>query len=267
MGFRLTSGALQLVMSFLSRWVRRKTLLGLGMVWQCIANYFVSLSHTYENILVGRIMSGVGASPQHPIGTSYIAEISSRNRIGRALGTNLAAAHIGSFMAPFVGSFLLAALGWRTTILIFSIPGVVVGVGFLLMSQSARSDEHSERSSISAMFLEAVMAFRVGANDFLPSYFVDNLGMTLFESGLVFAIFVLSGVPSPYLLGFLSDRFGRRKTVILVNGCDGRSMVSSSVCNAHNSASGRSTTDWIPESERWWSHSSVCGRLDPCERS
>jgi sugar phosphate permease len=44
MGYRLTSGAFQLIMGFLGRFVRRKILLGFGMIWQSVANSFMGLS-------------------------------------------------------------------------------------------------------------------------------------------------------------------------------------------------------------------------------
>ena len=139
MGYHLSSGALQLLMGFLGRFVRRKILLGFGMIWQSITNSFISIAQGFEHILLSRTLAGIGSSPQHPTGASYIAESFSKDKLGRALGANIAAAQVGSFITPFVGSLLLSWLGWRATILVFSLPALVVGFAFLFVAESKRS--------------------------------------------------------------------------------------------------------------------------------
>jgi len=232
MGYRLTGGALQLVMGFLGRFVRRKILLGLGMIWQCTANTTVAFGQRFEHIFTSRSLAGVGSSPQHPTSAAYIAETFSKERIGRALGINIAAAMAGSFLAPFLGTLVLTTAGWRNTILAFSVPGFLVGIAFLFMREAKRPQEWSgvstfsylymglhevltNRTVVAVMILEAVMAFRMGARDFLPSFFIRDLGMTVFESGIVFTVFVAVGVPAPYFWGYLSDRLEKRKVIVL----------------------------------------------------
>lgn len=235
MGYRLSSGALQLLMGFLGRFVRRKVLLGFGMIWQSVTNSFVSFSQGFEHVLVNRMLAGVGSSPQHPTGASYIAENFSKNQLGRALGVNIAAAQVGSFITPFIGSLLLSSLGWRTTILAFSIPGLVIGFAFLFIVEPKRSREWSGTSSLgmllkglkmvlsdrivlTVMTVEMVMAFRIGARDFIPSYLVRDLGMAPLEVGVLFAIFIGAGIPAPYFWGYLSDKVERRKVVMFAMG-------------------------------------------------
>jgi len=235
MGYRLSSGALQLLMGFLGRFVRRKILLGFGMIWQSIANSFISISQGFEHILLNRTLAGVGSSPQHPTGASYIAENFSKNQLGRALGANIAAAQVGSFVTPFIGSLLLSWLGWRATILAFSVPGLVIGFAFLFIAEPKRSREWSGTSSLrlllkglkvvlsdrivlTVMVVEMVMAFRIGARDFIPSYLIRDLGIAPLEVGVLFAIFVGAGIPAPYVWGYLSDRVERRKVVMFAMG-------------------------------------------------
>ena len=235
MGYRLSSSALQLLMGFLGRFVRRKILLGFGMIWQSVANSFISISQGFEHILLNRTLAGVGSSPQHPTGASYIAENFSKNQLGRALGANIAAAQVGSFITPFIGSLLLSWLGWRATILAFSVPGLVIGFAFLFIAEAKRSREWSGTSSLrlllkglkvvlsdrivlTVMIVEMVMAFRIGARDFIPSYLIRDLGIAPLEVGVLFAIFVGAGIPAPYVWGYLSDRVERRKVVMSAMG-------------------------------------------------
>jgi FSR family fosmidomycin resistance protein-like MFS transporter len=235
MGYRLSSGALQIIMGFLGRYMKRKILLAFGMLWQSIANSFGSISNGFEGLFVSRTLAGIGSSPQHPTGAAYITENFSRERLGRALGTNITAAQFGTFITPFIGSLLLSILGWRITILAFSIPGILVGIAFLFIAESKRSGDWKGLSSMAflwdglrevlhnktvlvVMIVEMVMAFRAGARDFIPSYLVQDLTMSSLEAGVLFTVFMGSGLPAPYIWGYLSDRFERRKVLMLTMG-------------------------------------------------
>ena len=218
-------------MGFLGRFVRRKTLLGFGMIWQSIANSFAAISRGFGQILTSRTLAGVGSSPQHPTGASYIAETFSKRKVGRALGLNIVAAQVGSLVAPLAGSLLVLSLGWRTTLLAFSIPGMLVGIMFLFVAESKRSQKWSGISSLRLLFREArgvlsnktvlavmvvqtVMAFRTGARDFLPSYFTRDLGITSLGAGILFTVLLTAGLPAPYFWGYVSDKLERRKVLM-----------------------------------------------------
>ncbi len=235
MGYRLSAGALQLLMGFLGRFVRRKFLLGFAMMWQCVFNLLTSFAQGFDQVFLSRTLAGVGSSPQHPTGASYIAENIPKVKRGRAMGMNNVAGQIGNFATPLLGSLILVTVGWRNTMLLFSIPGVLVGVFFLLVKEPRHSEQWSGTQSLSVLFrgvrdvlsnkaviavmiLETVMAFRMGARDFLPSYFVESLKMGSLDAGIVFTLFVASGVPAPYLWGFLSDKLGRMKVLIFAMG-------------------------------------------------
>ena len=233
MGYRLSSGALQLVMGFLGRFVRRKMLLGFGMIWQSLINVFTSLSSQFMHLFLGRVFAGVGASPQHPTGAAYIAETFPAHQVGRAMGINVTAAQLGRFLAPVIGTMLLPLVGWRTAIMAFSLPGLLVGLAFLFIKEAPRSGQESGRSRLTTLadgvrevfrnrtvlmilVLETVMAFRAGASDFIPTYMIRDVGLPALEVGVIFTVFLGSGIPAPYFWGFLSDRFNRRNIIMLV---------------------------------------------------
>jgi len=76
----------------------------------------------------------------------------------------------------------------------------------------------SDRIVLTVMIVEMVMAFRIGARDFVPSYLVRDLGMASLEVGVLFAIFIGAGIPAPYFWGYLSDKVERRKAVMFAMG-------------------------------------------------
>jgi MFS family permease len=235
MGYRLTSGAFQLLMGFMGRFYQRKLLLGVGMIWQAISNAFLGFSTGFNQMLTSRSLAGIGASPQHPTGSAYIAETFKSRDLGRALGINIGAAGLGRFMAPLAASLLIPLIGWKPTLLCFSALGLIVGTGFLLIKEPKRPGIWSGTSSLRdlatgvraifhdrlvviVLIVETVMAFRIGISDFLPTYFTEALGMSSSYAGLLFTGFLVSGLPAPYIWGLLSDRLERRFVVMLAMG-------------------------------------------------
>jgi MFS family permease len=235
MGYRLSSGSLQIIMGFLGRFVKKKILLGFGMIWQSVGNALTTICPGFGGIFITRTLAGIGASPQHPTGAAFIAENFPKNRLGRAMGLNLTAAQAGRFIAPLIGSLVLMSIGWRATLLAFSIPGFVVGILFLFIAESKRSGDRTgqftlrvlvdemrkvlrNRTIVMVMVVEATMAFRMGASDFIPSYLVKDLNMTPAAAGILFTVFLGSGLFAPYLWGVLSDRFGRSRVLMLAMG-------------------------------------------------
>jgi MFS family permease len=235
MGYRLTSGAFQLLMGFMGRFYQRKLLLRVGMIWQAISNAFLGFSTGFNQMLTSRSLAGIGASPQHPTGSAYIAETFKSRDLGRALGINIGAAGLGRFMAPLAASLLIPLIGWKPTLLCFSALGLIVGTGFLLIKEPKRPGKWSGTSSLRdlatgvraifhdrlvviVLIVETVMAFRIGISDFLPTYFTEALGMSSSYAGLLFTGFLVSGLPAPYIWGLLSDRLERRFVVMLAMG-------------------------------------------------
>jgi MFS family permease len=235
MSYRLTSGAFQLVMGFLSRFYRRKILLGVGMMWQSLANALIGFSSGFTQILGSRSLAGIGSSPQHPVGSAYITESYDSKKVGRALGINITAAGLGRFTIPLIASFIIPIIGWRNTLLSFSSLGLIVGTSFLFIKEQRRSETWSGTSSLKTlvrgvkeifqsrmiiliMIVETVMAFRIGISDFLPTYFTNVLGMSSVSAGLLFSGFLIAGLPAPYIWGLLSDHFERRIVVMMAMG-------------------------------------------------
>ena len=148
------------------------------------------------------------------------------------MGLNITAAQCGRFIAPFVGSLVLSSLGWRTTLIAFSVPGFLIGTMFLLIKEPRRSGDRAGLSNLTIlsrgmhevlhnrtvlviMVVEMVMAFRAGAADFIPSFIVRDLGTSSLEAGVLFTVFLGSGIPAPYFWGYLSDRFERRRVLMV----------------------------------------------------
>jgi MFS family permease len=74
-----------------------------------------------------RIIDRIVDAPQHPIGNALISQGFRADRRGLALAINAAGSNLRTLTVPLLGGFLIAALGWRSTLMLFGLPGVLSG--------------------------------------------------------------------------------------------------------------------------------------------
>jgi DHA2 family methylenomycin A resistance protein-like MFS transporter len=128
---------LQLGFGVLGRYCSRKLILGLGHVCQGMSIIGTSLVHGFGDLLSWRIIGRIADAPQHPIGNALISQGFRADRRGLALAINAAGSNLGTVAVPLLGGFLIATLGWRSTLILFGLPGVLIGL--LLLTLLRRS--------------------------------------------------------------------------------------------------------------------------------
>jgi len=232
--YQMTSGAPQFVMSILQQHVRRKILLAVGTVWNALMTMCGSVAANFGQLFTTRALAGTGASVQHPIGSSMLAEHFGGKRMGMAMGFNIAGATVGSLIAVPIASALLQSFGWRTTLLLIGIPGLVMGMMFLLFLKEARKGSSSPSESPSFFkrlrgayltkpilvltMVHCVIDFRFGAFSFIPTYLVKKVGFDLQTSANLYMLLLIGSTIGSILLGSISDRLGKKQVIIGVLG-------------------------------------------------
>ncbi len=228
--FILIFSALQFPISFLFKYVKRRILVGVCMIWMAVATFLTGTSAGYAQILTLQGVSGVGASLYHPIGTSFISERFKAGR-GRAMGFHLTGGNIGTSLTPIAAGFMIVYLGWRNTLYLFILPGVITGLLFLFLVSEARDvgqDRSIKKSGASLLTafrdtrvlaitaIGSLTSFRFRAvTNFAPSYFTSVLGFDIAKAGIFFTIMLIAGAMSPVIFGYASDRFSRRPVILV----------------------------------------------------
>jgi MFS family permease len=132
---------LQLGFGVLGRYYSRKVILGLGHVCQGLSIVGTSMVHGFGDVLGWRIIGRIADAPQHPIGNALISQGFRADRRGLALAINAAGSNLGTVAVPLLGGFLIATLGWRSTLILFGLPGVLIGVLLLSVLEEHRSTD------------------------------------------------------------------------------------------------------------------------------
>jgi predicted MFS family arabinose efflux permease len=136
---------------------------------------------------------------------------------------------------PFVGLALINAFGWQTTLVLFGLPALVTGT---LIALAVREDSRDYRRSVRAsgsvweqvrtvlgrgdlrLILGASLIAAGGRGldivaPFMLLYLRGPLGISEETTAILYALLLVGAVVGPLLAGWISDRFGRRRTLIV----------------------------------------------------
>lgn len=226
--YLITLSFLQLFAGMLSARFLRKVLIGVGMIWMGLSAFASGLAHSFQALILTRSMAGTGGSVYHPLSGSFLAERFSESARGRMMGLHLAAGNVGSTIAPTVAGLTVLILGWRHTLCVFAVPGVIVGLAFWLLvgekSQRGYPKAGSARASLLTVLrrreilllilVQTLMSFRSsGIATFLPGYLSSSRGLELATAAILFSAMYASSIPGPIAIGCLSDQIGRKAVV------------------------------------------------------
>jgi MFS family permease len=227
-------GLMQLTYGFLTRWIARPALLAGGQLLFGASLVVGGLAQSAGQLLMAISSARVGASPQHPVGNALLSDLFPVHRRGFAISAHISGGNVGTILVPFVGAALLATLGWNATLVVFGIPALLVGVLIALRvredaaayREAARSQGSPWRQFGEVLRRRDLMlilgAALVGAGGrgldivapFMILYLRGPLGLDEATTALLYAMLLVGSVVGPLLAGWLSDRFGRKRTVV-----------------------------------------------------
>ncbi len=229
------SGLLQMAFGSLRRFVARRILLGGGQIVMAISTALTSLASNFGFFFATNTAARIGGSPQHPVGSSILADTFDQERRGFALSAHVSGGNIGTVAVPLIGTFLIAVMGWRATLFIFAAIAAMVGLMIVLMLDESSAEyvdedlgaSHGSMDEIKKIFANRNIQFifitsiiAAGGRGlgvlitWVPIYLQNGLGLDPAYSGVLFTLLLIGSVVGPLLLGRFSDRYGRRPLLI-----------------------------------------------------
>ena len=228
-------GLMQLSYGFLTRRVARPVLLGAGQV---IFGFFLMIAGLAQNLgqLIAAISGArIGSSPQHPVGNALLSDLYPATRRGFAISAHISGGNVGTLLVPFVGLGLIHAIGWQATVAVFGIPALLAGGTILLTvredhgayrraAEASGTPREHFRAVIARKDLRAILgASLVAAGGrgldivapFMLLYLQGPLGLSEETTALLYALLLVGAIIGPLLAGTISDRYGRRPTLIV----------------------------------------------------
>jgi MFS family permease len=227
-------GTMQLAYGLLTRYVARPVLLAGGQLLFGASLVVGGLSQSVAQLLGAISVARIGASPQHPVGNALLSDLYPAERRGFAISAHISGGNVGTILVPFVGGALLLAVGWQATLALFGIPALVIGLllAFFVREDHAAYRERARASgSVRSHLREVVgrgdLRLILGASlvaaggrgldivaPFMVLYLAGPLGFDESTVGLLYALLLVGAVVGPILAGMISDRIGRRRTLV-----------------------------------------------------
>jgi FSR family fosmidomycin resistance protein-like MFS transporter len=219
--------ALQLPAGRLAERFGGRGILVLGTALAAAGYLLAGFSAGLLGLCAALVLSGIGSSTQHPIASAAVSRAYGAGSRG-PLGTYNFAGDLGKAAIPAAVSLLLTLMSWRRSLWLVALVGLIVAmlVAWLLPPvRKARPDAGNAeatgggRGGFPLLFAIGVLdtGVRMGLLTFLP-FLLKAKGATLPEIGLAFALVFIGGAAGKFTCGWLGERFGVLRTVLLTEG-------------------------------------------------
>ena len=228
-------GSMQLLYGFLTRWVARPVLLGGGQLVFAAGLLVSGVTQSLGQLLAAISAARIGSSPQHPVGNALLSDVFPPERRGFAISAHISGGNVGTLLVPFVGLALIGAVGWQTTLALFGVPALLTGSLILWRVREdgaayrARArDAGSVRGQLGTVLGRRDLRLILGASliaaggrgldivaPFMLLYLRGPLGISERTTAILYALLLVGAVVGPLLAGWLSDHFGRRRTLVV----------------------------------------------------
>ncbi len=209
----------------------RKTLTVFGLI-AILGNLLFSFSPTVEVLSLGRALIGFGVGGFYVCALKSLATSFSRKRYATYTGLLTSLGNVGAIAASSPLALLSLAVGWRDAFLVILFVMVAfVGVVWFFMESPVPEIAPKKRrilSDLKTVFSNRellklapvpffVYGFFVGFQGlWVGPYLMQVYGMSQSVASYFFAFISIGFVLAFPLAGFVSDRIGRRKRVLLV---------------------------------------------------
>jgi MFS family permease len=215
---------------------RRKPVLVGAVVVFSLCSISSGLAGSFFALLAARAMMGLAEGPVLPIGQSLMLQASSPARRGFNMGFIQASAGglLGAVLTPMVIVPVAESHGWRFAFYCAGVPGLLIA---LLLARLVREPRLSaapvsaaapagaaavgwrnllSRNTVLCTVLSCLfITWFLAIVTFSPVYLLEQRHMTPGEMGLFMTVLGLSSVIGGFAVPALSDRIGRRPTLLL----------------------------------------------------
>ena len=212
------------------RFSRRGLMLTATIWWVVIGYMAASFAPGYWTLALMLAFAAVGDAAWHPMATGTMVQHMPQRR-ALALGVHLSGGMLAEIIGPLVVGFLLGYLDWRVVSRLAIIPAMLMGLAMLYFHRYVAPPRDSAITKSDLRDILSVWRTPAGAAMFglgvsysmsfvalmamSPLFFQNYHGYSSAWAGTAFAVMLLGGGVSAPVMGQVSDRWGRKRIVVL----------------------------------------------------
>jgi SHS family lactate transporter-like MFS transporter len=209
------------------RWGRRPTLM-VNVLLYSIIEFASAFSPNLTTLLVLRAIYGVAMGGEWGVGASLAMESIPPHARGFVSGLLQSGYPTGYFLASIVYGALFLYIGWRGMFMVGVVPALLV---FYIRrsvpespswAPSSRKDDtlqvlksHWRLGIYAVALMTAFNFFSHGTQDLYPTFLEVQHGLDTHTVSVIAVIYNIGAVVGGILFGSLSERFGRRRMIVI----------------------------------------------------
>ena len=222
--YAASSVVLQIPAGYLATKFGEFWLLIFGNVWVGIGLIGMALTSGYFLLLLLALVAGFGGGTQHPLATSLVSKVYDSNGRSTAVGFVNFAGDIGKLLAPLLSLLCVARFGWRGTLRIVGLFGLVNMVvlatirPWIKAGGDVRNEfqdvniDKREKTDLASFGTIGSIGFidsgiRSAALAFLP-FILKDKGLVDNQIFIMLTFLLAGGALGKFLCGWLDDRYG-----------------------------------------------------------
>jgi SHS family lactate transporter-like MFS transporter len=210
------------------RWGRRPVLM-VNVLLYSILEFASGFAPSLTVLIVLRALYGVAMGGEWGVGASLTMESIPPHARGFVSGLLQSGYPTGYFLASIVYGLLFPIIGWRGMFMVGVLPALLVLYIRRTVPESpswsraaaARGDtltilkSHWRLGLYAIVLMTAFNFFSHGTQDLYPTFLEVQHGLSPREVGLIAVIYNIGAICGGLLFGSLSERFGRRRIIII----------------------------------------------------
>ena len=195
---------------------------------EALALVGVSFSHSFSSLRGSLLVVGLATGFYLPSGIATLTSIIPAKHWGKALAIHELAPNLGFVAAPLISEALLHWFSWRGVLGFLGVSSALCGWVFWRFGQGGKFQGQVPNLSsyrnllgqssfwIMAILFGLGMGGSLGIYTMLPLYLTAEQGMDRPFANTLIGLSRLSGLFTSLIAGWASDRFGPRRTLLLV---------------------------------------------------
>ena len=233
--FSVTAGFSQLLGGWVSDRINRKKAIALGIGGVGLSAVTIIFASSYYALLVILVAMGILAGFYHPSAVSAITNHFEEERRGRAMALHMVGGSLGFAIGPVLGAIIANAFNWHIAFLLLGLPALIATLLiFTQLKLPSSAEQPKETASIETTGKKPIglwQVFRPAAAiiavsivmllvtgpilSFLSLYLVDVHHLSAAAGSMWVTVVRLGGLVGSLVGGWLTDKWGRRKTIFL----------------------------------------------------
>jgi MFS family permease len=225
-----------------SAWGFKKTVV-IGFVGIFLVFLGFQWTESYFSFHILFFLLGAATGTYIPSILPIITETYDHKHWGKAIGFHDSAASLSIFAVPILIAFGLNYLSWRKILLILGIVSLILPIFFWEVSIEPKHEMSRQRGRyidllkkrttwVMGILWIFASASCVGVYSILPLYLIKGRGIDFGVANTLFGISRIGGVFASIFIGFLIDRYGYRRMLILCQLTAGLSTIGLSLASS-----------------------------------